>query len=97
MNIMVEVTKYFSQLNLSFPLQQLGPILAVVGLLLIWGKYKTAAWTGFLSWMYLAVTTNKLTLIAMLQSPPTSVIVVMFLTMTTGFLLLFTFVHQSHR
>lgn len=97
MNMMVEVTKYFSQLNLSFPLQQLGPILAVVGLLLIWGKYKTAVWTGFLSWMYLAVSTNKLTLIAMLQSPPTSVIVVMFLTIATGFLLLFTFVHQGHR
>ncbi|MGP0566168.1 hypothetical protein ACTRW9_03815 [Nitrospina sp. 32_T5] len=97
MDVMVEVAKYLSQLNLSFPMNQLGPILAVVGLLLVWGKYKTALWMGFLSWMYLAVTTNKLTLIAMLQSPPTSVIVVMFLTMTTGFLLLFTVVHQGHR
>jgi len=97
MNIVAEITNYLCQLNLSFPVNQIGPVLAIVALLLIWGKYKTALWTGFLSWVYLAVSTNKLTLIAMLQSPPTSVIVVMFLAMTTGFLLLFTVVHQGNR
>ena len=97
MNVMAEITNYLCQLNLSFPATQIGPVLAIVALLLIWGKYKTALWTGFISWVYLAVSSNKLTLIAMLQSPPTSVIVVMFLAMTTGFLLLFTVVHQGNR
>lgn len=97
MNILAEITNYLCQLNLSFPVNQIGPVLAIVALLLVWGKYKTALWTGFLSWLYLAVSANKLTLIAMLQSPPTSVIVVMFLAMTTGFLLLFTVVHQGNR
>lgn len=86
-----------NELASTMPLTQIAPVLLLVALAMIWGRYKEGLWIGGVAVLFITVTSNDGTLMEMINGDVIGPIAILFLGMTMALLALFTFVQQGNR
>ncbi len=95
METLSNLLEFCSALVATLPLTQVIPVLILVVLAIIWGRYKEGFWIGMVSFLAIAYTANKGLVMEIVNAEAYGLIVVMFLGMVTAFFALFTFVNQD--
>jgi len=84
-----------NELAMAMPLTQTVPVLVLVTLAMIWGKYKEGFWIGIVACLIITISSNEHVVMEMLSAEAYGLIAVMFLSMMMALFALFTFIHQG--
>ncbi len=84
-----------SEMAGTLPLSQIVPVLVLVALTMIWGKYREGFWIGVVACLIITVKSSGNVVVALMSADAVGPIGVIFLGMTTALFALFTIVQQG--